>query len=180
LAPALLGFAAVVYFLCAQGHTPRQYVTLGAALIFCAKSTAILWRSKDPPSAKGSWTKRWLKTTLRVFFCSAPLLLATTERAIPTFEWLDLAAAALWLYGMALLIRRKDDDRAVLGAAAGALAFYVLAISSSSGFLTLFAPLLYFHDFRQTLCPLRDRSPRQRRGSEAKTPQVSQPNPEKK
>lgn len=158
VAPGLLGFVTLVYFLCAHGHTVRQYVALAAALIFCAQSTAILWRSKVPPSAKGSWVKRWLKTTFRVFFCSAPLLLAVSERAVPYFEWLDILAAALWIYGMYLLVRRKDDDRTVLGAAAGALSFYVLAVSSSSGFLTLFAPLLFFHDFRQTLCPLRDRS----------------------
>jgi hypothetical protein len=170
LAPALLGLSAVVYFLCVQNHTPRQYVALAAALIFCGKSTAILWRSQVPPSAKGSWVNRWVKTTLRTFFCSAPILLATTDRGIPPFEWLDILAGVLWVYGLYLLIRRKDDDRMVLGAAAGSMAFYVLAVSSSSGFLTLFAPLLYVHDFRQTLCPLRDRSPRKKRGVEAKTP----------
>lgn len=167
VAPGLLGFATLVYFLCSPPHGVRQYVTLTAALLFCAQSTRVLWRSKAKPSAKGSWVQRWLKTTLRVFFCSAPLLLAVSERAIAVFAWPDVGAAVLWLYGMYLLIKRKDDDRTVLGAAAGALSFYVLAISSSSGFLTLFAPLLYFHDFRQTLCPIRDRSKGQKPKAEA-------------
>lgn len=156
--PGLLGFVTLVYFICAPPHTTRQWVALVAALLFCGKCTQILWTSRAVPSARGAWTKRWLKTTLRVFFCSAPLLLAVSERGIAVFEWLDVLALVLWLYGMYLLLRRKDDDRTVLGAALGSLAFYVLAISSSSGFLTLFAPLLYFHDFRQTLCPLRDRA----------------------
>lgn len=158
LAPALLGFVTLVYFLCSPSHAPRQFVALAAALVFCGQSTRILWKSPAKPSVKGSWVQRWLKTTLRVFFCSAPLLLAVSERAIPLFAWADAGAAALWLYGMYLLLKRKDEDRTVLGAALGALSFYVVAISSSSGFLTLFAPLLYFHDFRQTLCPIRDRS----------------------
>ncbi len=158
VAPALLGFVTLVYFFCSPPHTVRQYVALAAALIFSAQSTRVLWKSPAKPSAKGAWIQRWLKTTLRVFFCSAPLLLAVSERSIPLFAWPDAGAAVLWAYGMFLLVKRKDDDRTVLGGALGALSFYVLAVSSSSGFLTLFAPLLYFHDFRQTLCPIRDRS----------------------
>lgn len=158
LAPALLGLATLVYFLCSQSHTPRQYAALAGALIFCVQSTWILWRSQAEPSAKGPWLKRWLKTTFRVFFCSAPLLLAVTERGIVTFEWLDLLAVGLWIYASWLLYRRQDEERILLGAALGITSFYVVGLSSSSGFLAIFAPLLYFHDFRQVLCPLRDRS----------------------
>ncbi len=172
--PAWLTLAALVYFYCNPEANRRQVLTLGAAALFGVHATFRLWRLRGEKTPRSSrWLKSWLVDTLLIFFSSAPLLLAETELSTDTQTWLDLAAVALFALGFVRSLTARDSIGKIrLGEGLCIWSFYLVALSSSSGFLALFAPLLYTHALRHLLCPKEHTAAPAFAGVEAKAPHL--------
>jgi len=153
-----LPLAAGVYLLCADSPSPKQ---LTAFLLVIAWGAAAARHAPRRPYEPGQFSPSQLvRQIFSVFFASASMLPLLTDFDAPTNYWIDIPAAVMAIAGLGLttgFLSVARLPRRLWGWIAeprntGHLLFwigiYLAAVSSPSGYLTLFAPLLVYKHYR--------------------------------